>query len=71
MTPAQRRAFRLIPQSLRNDIARHDDELAAVAGLTQAEMRQVLMILYRQHVVDFGGGYVFLPVQATSQGRAA
>jgi transcription initiation factor IIE alpha subunit len=53
LSPGQLRAFRTIPAILRRDVARTDVELARMTGLTHAELRHVIMVLYRQHVIDF------------------
>lgn len=71
MTPGQIRALRTIPATLRRDVARTDTELATMAGLTRPELRQVVMILYRQHAVDFAAGFVVLAVQPVTEEATA
>jgi hypothetical protein len=69
MTPRQWRLVRPITEILHRDVARTDVELAAILGVSTAEVKSVLGALYGQHKVDFALGYVFL--SAISAGQEA
>jgi len=67
MNREQWRARHQILDRLVSQVGLTDQMLAAENGLTVAELRPVLMALYRQGRIDFCAGYVVLTVASAGQ----
>ncbi len=67
MTPAQWQAARRVVAILESDIGRTDHDLAAMLGITVAELRPIVGALYGQRRIDRCWSYCVLPVRPMGQ----
>jgi transcription initiation factor IIE alpha subunit len=71
MTPQQWRLGRQTLAMLETDIGRTDADLAAMLGITLAELRPIIGVLYRQRKIDRCWDYVVLPSRPAGQQASA